>query len=1560
MADHDSITNIHHFEEHIQLKEYDASPRNSAFVPPRHGKYGGENHGTANGTNQYNEEDINEQLEEITRQRKQKETVPATEVEFKPINSVLNQTEQLRSSSPSAESGYAGYADSGISVASARKKIYATQSLQSLASGGVAASESGYDPTSDKGSTIGSISNRTGETSSTKRWDRALLRPKSGYEVKKHSCVTSCIFVTKVLSYITLFTLVLIAAVSSKISFIILVGSFETENSTSVETAEHAVDEEETDSEENCDRFSREYYTIIALAVPEILTFIHNTIRAIFGILKAPSLSLFIKVCTIETLHCIGITLFAFRVLPFTSIELAIALTGGVCIIPGVIKTFFSSDEDSTQQNNRASNIIKRMFTFFVTIVLQLGALVTIPYTPDYTGSKWELPLAMFLISLRWWETYVTSNVRFLWWTLPLLDFKNELRRARCKTYIGISVWKCACIVGFSFLFLSVNDKWTIYRCTSDMMEAGPLELKHWLAVQICAAFLCYQFAVTSCQTMIQRFGFALPLALATPVSLAVTLLPCYLKEDHQDEFPWICPSDDSEIYWRLVPMALWVSQLWITNSVWFNRNRRMEATVKLLVQPFYSAGLIDQSLMLNRRPVIEEETVNKPNEQIDVEPDVTYEDDDVNTMIYLCATMWHETKNEMTQILKSICRLDIDQRRLQDYHDLTGKKPKDYYQFEAHIFFDDAFTLDDEDNPEINQFVKTLLECVATAARSVRRKQEYIEVRPPSILDTPYGGRMIWTLPCGNKLIVHLKNKAKIRHRKRWSQVMYMYYLLGWILVGQQEDNEQLIEVKTHNSYVLALDGDIDFKPDAVQRLLDLMKRNRTVGAACGRIHPIGTGPLVWYQKFEYATGHWFQKTAEHVLGCVLCSPGCFSLFRASALMDDNVMRKYATRSEKAEHYVQYDQGEDRWLCTLLLQQGWRVEYCAAADALTYAPEEFEEFYNQRRRWVPSTMANTMDILLDGKRTSKVNQSISMPFIIYQIVLMASSIIGPATVAILIAKSTAFAFNLESEYVSYAIAILPPFFYIIICFTCKTATQLFVAKIMSTIYALQMLAVVISLSGNALEAGLYSPEVLCMIGLISIYLLAAVLHPQEIWNILFGVLHFLAIPSGYVLLVIYSLSNLNIVSWGTREVPKKKTKAEIEQEQTEVIQKAKNGIFGTDLEVGFDGSLTCGCGSLFKCGCCLNPSDDTHYHSLVEALKVTVDNSRTEDHTVEPTTNTDGSTQTDYIPEEKAEKTRMTTDFEIPEPDYDEELPKYMEMDIHDEKPSWMNAPALSWAKIRTIDSEEVEFWQELVSKYLHPIEEDKQMQEAIANRLKELRNKACFAFFMLNAVWIIIIFFLELQSELFAIPLGNIQRTNGDPATIEPFQFAFFILFLIILVIQFIAMISHRVYTLLHILAATDITKKDEEKDPDFVGPPQLELTPSLIDMTNLETGSLSSERTGLYLHELNNYETASEISTPFSENTLTKPKSKWGKMKRRNKRPKLEIISSGGETQGEQSGTSSSPTTTRIKLKYRPSIVDRIDTHIRRRRSTKPKMVRPECEDDERNAWQDRPYF
>lgn len=69
--------------------------------------------------------------------------------------------------------------------------------------------------------------------------------------------------------------------------------------------------------------------------------------------------------------------------------------------------------------------------------------------------------------------------------------------------------------------------------------------------------------------------------------------------------------------------------------------------------------------------------------------------------------------------------------------------------------------------------------------------------------------------------------------------------------------------------------------------------------------------GPMVWYQKFEYAVSHWLQKATEHVIGCVLCSPGCFSLFRGSAVLADNVLKTYTRQATEAEHHIQYDQGK-------------------------------------------------------------------------------------------------------------------------------------------------------------------------------------------------------------------------------------------------------------------------------------------------------------------------------------------------------------------------------------------------------------------------------------------------------------------------------------------------------------------------------------------------------------------------------------------------------------------------------------------------------------------------
>ena len=94
----------------------------------------------------------------------------------------------------------------------------------------------------------------------------------------------------------------------------------------------------------------------------------------------------------------------------------------------------------------------------------------------------------------------------------------------------------------------------------------------------------------------------------------------------------------------------------------------------------------------------------------------------------------------------------------------------------------------------KVNIYVKSLINSVDEAASLVHCKK--VKVKPPKKIPTPYGGRLIWTLPGKTKIVAHLKDKSKIRNKKRWSQCMYMYYLLGFKLVDNPKLNDAQKEV--------------------------------------------------------------------------------------------------------------------------------------------------------------------------------------------------------------------------------------------------------------------------------------------------------------------------------------------------------------------------------------------------------------------------------------------------------------------------------------------------------------------------------------------------------------------------------------------------------------------------------------------------------------------------------------------------------------------------------------------------------------------------------------------
>nr|AAG09712.1 chitin synthase 1 [Lucilia cuprina] len=1243
---------------------------------------------------------------------------------------------------------------------------------------------------------------------------------------------------------------------------------------------------------------------IIAFSIPEVGSLIRSARICFFKTFKVPKTGHFLFMFIMESLNTFGTALLMFVVLPQLDAIQGAMLTNCLCVIPGILGLMSRTSKEGKR--------FAKMLIDLVAVAAQVTGFVIWPLLEN-RKELWVIPVACLMVSCGWWENYVTSQSSFAL-IRSMGRVKDDLKYTRYFSHMFLSIWKISLflcsvlliywiqgeepgnIFGlFSDAFgphkISVDElATTLTNSLPDTLDAADIDsidieasyntVVYVLLIQIFGAYLCYIFGKFACKILIQGFSYAFPVSLTVPVAVSLLIAacgiriddPCFFHDTIPDYLFFTSPSNfrsndfvTNQMAWAWI---LWLlSQTWIGLHIWTPKCERLATTEKLFVKPMYCSLLIDQSMAMNRRrddqadvktedlSEIEKEKGDEYYETISVHTDgsaiqskPTIKSSDHITRIYSCATMWHVTKDEMIEFLKSIMRMDEDQcarRVAQKYLRIVDP---DYYEFETHTFFDDAFEISDhsDDDIQVNRFVKLLVATMDDAASEIH--QTRIRIRPPKKYPTPYGGRLVWTLPGKTKFFAHLKDKDRIRHRKRWSQVMYMYYLLGHRLMELPIPVDRKDTI-AENTYLLTLDGDIDFKPNAVTLLVDLMKKNKNLGAACGRIHPVGSGPMVWYQLFEYAIGHWLQKATEHMIGCVLCSPGCFSLFRGKALMDDNVMKKYTTQSDEARHYVQYDQGEDRWLCTLLLQRGYRVEYSAASDAYTHCPEGFNEFYNQRRRWVPSTIANIMDLLGDAKRTIKINDNISLLYIFYQMMLMGGTILGPGTIFLMLVGAFVAAFRIDN-WTSFHYNIIPILGFMFICFTCKANIQLFVAQVLSTAYALIMMAVIVGTALQLGEDGIGSPSAIFLISMVGSSFIAACLHPQEFWCISAGLIYLLSIPSMYLLLILYSIINLNAVSWGTREVVAKKTKKEMEAEKKaaeEAAKKAKQKSMLGFLQGGVgnngdeEGSVEFSLAGLSRCIFCTHGKTSDEKQQLT-TIAESLDTIKNRIDSIEQTINphdqhshrhgrrrtTSSGSKDHHLLSSVAEK----SGDESEESDTDTSVERKQERDFLT-NPYWIEDPDLRKGEVDFLSSAELQFWKDLNDKYLFPIDNDPVEQARIAKDLKELRDSSVFFFFMVNALIVSIVFLLQLNKDNIHVkwPFGVRTNITYDESTqevhiskdylqLEPIGLVFVFFFALILVIQFTAMLFHRFGTLSHILASTELNffkKKSEDLSQD-----------------------------------------------------------------------------------------------------------------------------------------------
>eukprot|EP00058_Branchiostoma_floridae_P016384 XP_002601872.1 hypothetical protein BRAFLDRAFT_75911 [Branchiostoma floridae] len=847
-------------------------------------------------------------------------------------------------------------------------------------------------------------------------------------------------------------------------------------------------------------------------------------------------------VCSVVEVTCL--TVFCFDIAPSLDppvLVLVMSGTVGVQLFEDAVKSIRTRHHSFPNDFNLTRKIEKFLkFISGFANVAAVCAIATLVFLKENSLELYQgitLPFIILLLSAAWSKfAHKQMSKPHLLRTLP---YEEHLYSARFKATLLSSFFKVVltplAIVVYNYVLF--NRGFEIYSEGFTQMSSSPLLVP--FLIQLFGSFLGYLAAWLACSTCIQLVGFVIPLLLCTPAAIALTFSICNLPILDLNLFR--CYDMSTEQQWILIGTC---ALLWVTQAAYLlfvvrkSPTRTLSKEETLFYRPFYNGIFLEQNLLLNRRkewPSAERE-----------------EEEHLQTAakhggrVYVCTTMYRESEQEMSQLLHSIYRLS----RVYS----TSK-----WRYESHIFLDGGVR-----GLVLNEFALLLVSLL----------DEKLDITPADArkMETPYGVQLWWKLPGGMPFYIHMKDPEKVKQKKRWSQVMYLSYILdlrqkellqpaytqrppspSFMSVEGDEESEIDNELATQDSntpplgdegfhdsnehqapgsrnmtatpyfspvsdnddsttpdtrtddeyftvaegesswedgrdhasdtdslpprydgqhyrrlpvlphhidqlddetFVLTTDADVQFTPESVAALLDLASRDRKVGAVSGRTHPSGTGPVVWYQIFDYAIGHWFQKVAEHVYGSVLCCPGCFSVFRARALRQD--------------------MGEDRWLSTLLVEKGWRLEYGAVAECKTFCPDTLEEFFKQRRRWIPSTLANLLLLLKYTRKIARNNDSFSLFYALYVSLLLLSSLIAPATVLFIIAGGLQYSINLES-YQTLLLMSAIVFIYMLICVWGSGKTQLLASKVMTFFFAVVMVGVATGLAISVVED--FEPE---------------------------------------------------------------------------------------------------------------------------------------------------------------------------------------------------------------------------------------------------------------------------------------------------------------------------------------------------------------------------------------------------------------------------------------------------------------------------------------------------
>lgn len=308
-----------------------------------------------------------------------------------------------------------------------------------------------------------------------------------------------------------------------------------------------------------------------------------------------------------ESAQTFGMCLLLFRILPSTDFFRGLLITFAICQIPSLLKVIVHEKRPNPSISEIVA-IIMNIAAFLVQIAaipfFSIGEFISegnftlleghnettyVKTEMVLTGTlEWELPVALVLISLGWWENYVSGEWSiFGKVTIPFKQWRSILQDARETSYFLVAPFK----IGLTLLFarlLTNNSSFILpaaneFNATTSEFSSKAEEVGvsySLMFIQVGSGIICTYLAGLACKLHMQRTAFALPLTLAPPCALMVVYLQCeyMFLPAHWHVGGWFCGKQD--IVSLLIPLIcavlLWLSYSITVSHIWFPESERM------------------------------------------------------------------------------------------------------------------------------------------------------------------------------------------------------------------------------------------------------------------------------------------------------------------------------------------------------------------------------------------------------------------------------------------------------------------------------------------------------------------------------------------------------------------------------------------------------------------------------------------------------------------------------------------------------------------------------------------------------------------------------------------------------------------------------------------------------------------------------------------------------------------------------------------------------------------------------------------------------------------------